>query len=85
MKQKPQKLVSDKRRFKMKKSILKITMIAAFSMISLGLFADPPGMPGAHGESGDQPPGGGAPIGAGIGILIAMGSAYGAFKMKKEN
>lgn len=70
----------------MKNSILKITMIAAFSLISLGLFADPPGMPGSHGATGDQaPPGGGAPIGAGIGILIAMGSAYGAFKMKNEN
>lgn len=68
----------------MKKSVLRITMIAAFSLISIGLFADPPGMPGDHGETGDQVPGGGAPIGAGIGILIALGSAYGVFKLKTE-
>jgi len=70
----------------MKKSILKITMIAAFSLISLGLFADPPGMPGSHGATGDQaPPGGGAPIGSGIAMLVALGSAYGVFKLKKED
>lgn len=67
----------------MKKSILKITMIAVFSFISVGLFADPPGMPGDHGATGDQVPGGGAPVGAGLGLLIALGSGYGAFKLKK--
>jgi len=66
----------------MKKSILKITMIAAFSLISIGLFADPPGMPGTHGESGDQPPGGGAPIGEGALILTGLAAAY-AFRKKK--
>lgn len=61
-----------------------MTMIAAFSLISIGLFADPPGMPGGHGETGDQVPGGGAPIGAGIGMLMALGSAYGVFKWKTQ-
>jgi hypothetical protein len=68
----------------MKKSVLKYTLVAAFSLISIGLFADPPGMPGGHGEVGDQVPGGGAPIGAGVGLLLALGSAYGAFKFKSE-
>lgn len=68
----------------MKKSILKISMIAAFSLFSIGVFADPPGMPGDHGQTGDQVPGGGAPLGAGIGMLIALGSAYGVFKFKTE-
>jgi hypothetical protein len=68
----------------MKIRILKTAMIAAFSFFSLGLFADPPGMPGDHGQTGDQPPGGGAPIGAGIGFLLAMGSAYGVYKMKLD-
>jgi hypothetical protein len=71
----------------MKKVILKATMVLAFSIISLGLFADPPNVPGGHGESGDQAPpaGGGAPIGSGIALLIAMGSAYGTFRMKAQN
>ena len=67
----------------MKKIVLKTTMILAFSFISLGLFADPPGMPGNHGGNGDVP-GGGAPIGSGIALLIAMGSAYGTFRMKSQ-
>ena len=68
----------------MKKFTTRLIMIMSFSLISLGLFADPPGMPGNHGQSGDQVPGGGAPIGAGIGLLVALGSAYGAFKIKLE-
>lgn len=68
----------------MKKLILKATMVLAFSFISLGLFADPPGMPDNHGENGDIP-GGGAPIGSGIALLIAMGSAYGTFRMKTQD
>ena len=68
----------------MKKVFLKATMVLAFSFISLGLFADPPGMPGSHGTNGDVP-GGGAPIGSGIALLIAMGSAYGTFRMKNQD
>lgn len=64
----------------MKKIVIKTTLVLSLSLCSMGLFADPPGMPGNHGETGDQPPGGGAPIGAGIGLLLALGSAYGAFK-----
>ena len=66
----------------MKKSILKITMIAAFSLISLGLFADPPGMPGGHGETGDQVPGGGAPIGGGALILTGLAVGYAITRKK---
>lgn len=69
----------------MKKLAIKTLMVFSFSLISLGLFADPPGMPGAHGTDGDTPPGGGAPIGAGIGIMVALGAAYGGFRMKNNN
>ena len=69
----------------MKKFTTRLIMIMSFSFISLGLFADPPGMPGGHGETGDQVPGGGAPIGAGIGLLVALGSAYGAFKWNQQD
>lgn len=47
-----------------------------FLILPLSIQADPPGMPGDHGETGDQPPGGGAPIGGGIGMVVAMSLAY---------
>jgi len=53
----------------------------------MGVNADPPGMPGAHGETDDQPPGGGAPIGGGIAVLIALSAAFGSkklYKLKEE-
>ena len=56
-------------------------MVAAF-LISSPVQADPPGMPGGHGESGDQDPvGGGAPIASGVAILIALGGAYAGKKV----
>jgi hypothetical protein len=42
---------------------------------------DPPPPPGEHGQTGNQPPGGGAPIAGGIGILLALGAAYGGKKV----
>ena len=38
--------------------------------------ADPPDMPGSHGENGDDIPGGGAPIASGLAIMIGLGGAY---------
>lgn len=55
-------------------------MVAAI-LISSPVQADPPGMPGGHGESGDAPPGGGAPIASGMAILIALGGAYAGKKV----
>ena len=74
---------------KTKFKILTITLlIAGVTMISSNIFAqtDPPPPPSGHGESGNQPPGGGAPIGSGLFILIGLGTAYGAKKLfgKKE-
>jgi hypothetical protein len=37
---------------------------------------DPPPPPPGHGESGNVP-GGGAPVGEGLIILVALGAAYG--------
>jgi hypothetical protein len=45
-------------------------------LVSTPVQADPPGMPGDHGDSGDQVPGGGAPIASGLSILIGLGGAY---------
>ena len=41
---------------------------------------DPPPPPGEHGQNGNQVPGGGAPIGDGLLLLLAMGTAYGLRK-----
>jgi hypothetical protein len=67
----------------MKTIILRTLVITAFLLIGNGLLAQvPPPPPGDHGESGNQP-GGGAPIGSGIGILLALGAAYGGRKVYK--
>ena len=65
----------------MKKLAIKTLMVFSFSLISLGLFADPPGMPGGHGSDADAPPGGGAPIASGLAILIGLGGAYAGKKV----
>jgi len=41
---------------------------------------DPPEPPGQHGETGNQPAGGGAPIGEGFLVLSLLGAGYGARK-----
>jgi len=65
--------------------MIKITVISfVFGLVlllPLGVSADPPGMPGNHGTNGDAPPGGGAPIGSGIALLMAMSAAYGSKKI----
>ena len=45
----------------------------------------PPPPPSGHGESGDQLPGGGAPIGSGLFILLGLGAAYGGKKIYNWN
>ncbi len=37
---------------------------------------DPPEPPGQHGQTGNQPVGGGAPIGEGLTILTLLGTAW---------
>ena len=65
--------------------MIKITIISfVFSLVfllPLGVNADPPGMPGNHGSNGDAPPGGGAPLGSGIAMIIAMSAVYGSKKL----
>ena len=69
----------------MKRSIPGISIIALFVLLPLfitGVFADPPGPPG---PGGNPIGGGGIPVGGpmedGIGVLIALSVAYGAFKI----
>ena len=67
------------------KKIYKISILLLFIQFGLllpqSVQADPPEMPGGHGSNGDAPPGGGAPIGGGLGILIILGAAYGSKKV----
>jgi len=64
----------------------KFTKPLAFIVLSAGLlisfptFADDPPPPPTHGEVGDIPAGGGAPVGEGALILAALGAAYGGYK-----
>jgi len=41
---------------------------------------DPPPPPGEHGQTGNQPVGGGATIGSGLFLMLLMGAGYGARK-----
>ncbi len=41
----------------------------------------PPNPPSGHGSGDDQNPGGGAPIGSGVFILLSLGVAYGGKKL----
>lgn len=63
---------------------------AAILFLSIGVMAQgpPPPPAGGHGQTGDKDPGGGAPIGSGIVILLSLGAAYGGKKiydMKQED
>jgi len=69
----------------MKRSFLRIFMILQLILVPLfiaGVFADPPGPPGPGGPPGTN---GGVPVGApidnGIVILLALGMAYGCYKI----
>jgi len=71
----------------MKKIILTALFLLSLSFTTAELFAQapPPPPPGGHGEGGNQPagPGGSGPIGGGLGILLALGAAYGGRKVYK--
>lgn len=62
------------------KKILLITLII-LTATATNIFAqDAPPPPPNHGETGNQP-GGNAPIGGGLFILLGLGAAYGGRKL----
>jgi len=69
----------------MKKLIYRLFLLMLLSIPFSSVFAqDPPPPPnGGHGQSGNQQPGGSAPLNNGIFVLAALAAAYGAFKMYK--
>jgi hypothetical protein len=73
---------------KTKLKTLTITLlIVGATLITLNAKADaPPPPPPEHGETGNVP-GGGAPIGGGLFILLGLGAAYGGkkiYEMRKK-
>ena len=65
----------------MKKYITSVLITIAFSLFALNGFTQPPPPPsGDHGQSGNQP-GGDAPIGSGMIILLSLGAVYGGKKL----
>lgn len=59
-----------------------LILIAGFTLTTpvMGQNGDPPPPPAQHGETGNQPVGGGAPIGEGLAILTLLSAGYGARK-----
>ena len=71
----------------MKKKITSTIIVIFIILIPLTIAASEPGDPTGD-PSGETPIGGGAPIGGGTFILIALGAAYGGkkiYRIKKES
>jgi hypothetical protein len=60
-------------------SVLLLVFLLNFAMPAMA--QDPPPPPPGHGECGNVP-GGGAPVGEGLIILVALGAAYGYKKWR---
>ncbi len=65
------------------KTIKFIFSVLVFFILSTGVMAQvgPPDPPGEHGSGDDEAPGGGAPIGSGVFILLGLSSVYGSKKV----
>jgi len=71
------------------KTIFKILLVSFFLLVfQFALFAQspPPPPPPGGGQSGNgNVPGGGAPIGSGLAIMLLLGAAYGSKKLLNLN
>ena len=70
----------------MRKNIIKLMLIAGITFATFAVNAQSPPPPpppaGGHGQNTNQPNnGGGAPIGSGLAILLALGAGYGGKKL----
>ena len=65
------------------KALIKILFLTLFTLNAILLFAQgaPPPPPDGHGSTTNEDPGGGAPIGSGVAILLTLGTAYGGKKV----
>jgi hypothetical protein len=62
-------------------AVLTISLLTISPLVLNAQGGNPPPPPDEHGQSGNLPPGGGAPIGSGMVILLALGAAYGGKKL----
>jgi len=68
----------------MKKKFIQITVTFSLLLLASAAFTQgPPPPPSDHGTSGNIPAGGTGSISGGIGILLALGAAYGGKKVYK--
>lgn len=65
----------------MMKSFFRVLVLIILFSVAQSLKAQPLPPAGGHGQTGDQVPGGGAPITSGLAILIGMGGAYAGKKV----
>ena len=69
------------------KNLIRISLLfialTLSSQITVAQTQAAPPPPSDHGTSTDQTPGGGAPIGSGLFILLALGGIYGGVKVYK--
>ena len=65
----------------MKRMISRMALLAMLIFSSQGLFGQGPPVPPPPGQEGNQPFKQPAPLGSGLGILVALGLAYGAKKV----
>jgi hypothetical protein len=67
---------------KMKKILIILILLIGFSFTGLELMSqNPPEPPGEGHGNNNNLPGGGAPLGSGLAILLVLGSAYGGYKI----
>lgn len=59
----------------------KLKLLVVFVFLSFSLIADPPNPNGNGSGDGGPLPGGGAPIGSGVLLIIGMATAYGTKKI----
>ena len=65
----------------MKKIIFKLSVILFLFITSLSPVWSQPPPPANHSETGNAPPGGGAPIGSGTQMLVILAALYGSRKV----
>ncbi len=61
-------------------TLIAINLLTIFPITTSAQNGNPPPPPNSHGEDTNLPPGGGAPIGSGLAIMLALGAAYGGKK-----
>jgi len=65
----------------MKKIIFKLSVIIVLLLITNSPVWSQPPPPANHSETGNAPPGGGAPIGSGTQMLVILAALYGSRKV----